>query len=130
MEPNFDTKPKLLAVLEELKPLEPIFHTPAFGKSLADFEKRMHEDYWETGASGKRYSRAYILNILAARAANPEELHWRTTDFFVREVGAENYLLTYTLTQDARMSRRATWWRRTAGGWQVLYHQGTLVQPA
>jgi hypothetical protein len=119
-----------LAVLEELKPLEPIFHTPAFGKSLADFEKRMHEDYWETGASGKRYSRAYILNILAARAANPEELHWRTTDFFVREVGAENYLLTYTLTQDARMSRRATWWRRTAGGWQVLYHQGTLVQPA
>ena len=128
MEPKFDTQPKLLAVLGELKPLEPIFHTPAFGKNLADYEKRMHEDYWETGASGKRYSRAYILNILAARAPNPDELRWRTTDFFVREVAPDNYLLTYTLNQDERVSRRASWWRRTPKGWQVLYHQGTLVE--
>jgi len=28
-----------------------------------------------------------------------------------------------------RITRRATLWRRTAGGWKVLYHQGTLVEP-
>jgi hypothetical protein len=31
--------------------------------------------------------------------------------------------------QGPRITRRATLWRRTAGGWKVLYHQGTLVEP-
>ena len=41
-------------VLEELRALEPIFHTRAFGVTLDDFARRMVDDYWEIGASGAR----------------------------------------------------------------------------
>lgn len=34
------TKPELLAVLEDLVKLEPIFHTSEFGTSAEDFEGR------------------------------------------------------------------------------------------
>jgi hypothetical protein len=41
------------------------------------------------------------------------------------------YLLIYTLLQDReRVTRRATIWRRTADGWKIVYHQGTIVQDA
>jgi hypothetical protein len=46
------------------------------------------------------------------------------------EVAPGNYLLTYTLRQPGRVTRRATLWRRTGGGWQAIYHQGTVVQEA
>jgi len=35
--------------------------------------------------------------------------------------------LTYTLDQAGRLTRRATIWLRTNEGWQILYHQGTIV---
>jgi hypothetical protein len=37
------------------------------------------------------------------------------------------YLVTYTLAQGERVTRRATLWERAAGGWRAIYHQGTLV---
>jgi len=43
----------------------------------------------------------------------------------------EVYLLTYTLLQGgSRLTRRATIWQRTKNGWQIVYHQGTIVQDA
>jgi hypothetical protein len=40
-------------------------------------------------------------------------------------------LLTYTLLQNKqRLTRRATIWQRTAEGWKIVYHQGTIVQDA
>jgi hypothetical protein len=38
------------------------------------------------------------------------------------------YLLTYTLFQGVRTTRRSTIWERTSDGWQALFHQGTLVE--
>ena len=38
--------------------------------------------------------------------------------------------MTYTLLQGARVTRRATLWRRSMSGWKILYHQGTLVNPS
>jgi len=37
-------------------------------------------------------------------------------------------LITYALEQGPRITRRATLWRRTAAGWKILYHQGTIVE--
>jgi hypothetical protein len=28
------------------------------------------------------------------------------------------------------VTRRATLWRRMSSGWKILYHQGTVVDPA
>lgn len=126
-EPERVTPPELLHVLEELRQREPIFHRPEFGRTRADFERIAAADFWEIGASGQRYSRAHVLAVLEHRTPEPAEQHWKTHDFHCRELGADTYLLTHTLEQGERVSRRSTIWRRGDDGWQVVFHQGTLV---
>jgi hypothetical protein len=113
---------------EELRRREPIFHHPEFGTTRRDFENMMDPDFWEVGASGNCYSREFVLDTLATRTPDPDEANWRVSDFQVREIAADNYLVTYTLAQGARITRRATLWRNTAAGWKILYHQGTMVE--
>jgi hypothetical protein len=125
----FVTSPELLAVLEELKQREPIFHHPEFGTTRRDYENMTDPEFWEVGASGRRYSREFVLETLENRLPDPDESKWLTRDFQCREIAADNYLITYTLIQGPRVTRRATLWRRSAAGWKVLYHQGTLVEP-
>ena len=67
MDPSLVTEPVLRDVLEELKAREPIFHRPEFGTTKVDFEGMLHEGFWEIGASGRRYSKAYVLNELEQR---------------------------------------------------------------
>ena len=129
MEPTFATDPELRNILTELSSREPIFHRQEWGTSRSDFEKVTVEDFWEVGASGRRYSREYVLQELEKRHAVPQVENWETTDFYCRKLAQDVYLLTYTLLQDQkRKTRRATIWRRTAEGWKIVYHQGTIVQ--
>ncbi len=116
-------------VLEELKAREPIFHRPEFGTSRAEFEKMMAESFWEIGASGRCYSREYVLEELDRRRENPVEDVWEASDFLCREFAPDVFLLTYTLIQnEIRTTRRSTLWQRTEVGWKILFHQGTIVQ--
>jgi hypothetical protein len=128
MEPKLVTLPKHQGVLEELKRREPIFHRPEFSGSREGLESMIAEDFWEVGASGRRYSRAYVLKTLATREKNPIEDHWQTSEFHCRELAPDLYLLTYTLLQAERKTRRATIWQRRDGDWKIVFHQGTLVQ--
>lgn len=126
-EPGPVTPPGLLPVLEALRRREPIFHRPEFGRTRADFERMVADDFWEIGASGGRYSRAHVLDVLEHRAPDPAEHAWRTRDFHCRELGPDTFLLTYTLEQGERVSRRSTIWRRDGEDWVIVFHQGTLV---
>jgi hypothetical protein len=131
MEPTFTTKPDLTGILAELMAREPIFHRPEFGTTRADFERMMAEDFWETGASGQRYSREFVLEVLEQRFAKPQQDVWEASDFLCRKLADNLYLLTYTLLQDnKRLTRRATIWQNTPDGWKIVYHQGTIVQDA
>lgn len=128
-EPTRTTDPALQDMLAELSSREPIFHRPEFGTSRADFEKMTAEDFWETGASGRRYSRKFVLDELEKRFSVPHADVWETSDFQCRRLGDDIYLLTYTLLQDhVRLTRRSTVWRKTAKGWKIVYHQGTVVE--
>jgi hypothetical protein len=131
MEPDRTTEPELLDILAELSSREPIFHRPEFGTSRADFERMTTDKFWETGASGRRYSREFVLDTLESRHRTPHEDIWETKDFHCTSLAADTYLLTYTLLQDGvRLTRRATIWKNTSEGWKILYHQGTIVQDA
>lgn len=122
------TDSDLLPVLEELRRNEPIFHTPAFGGSIADFDRWMDPGYWEVGASGRRYSREFLLKHLEE---NPpvlaSEAGWESFDYACRRVGPDTFLMTYVLRQGDRLTRRATLWQRRGAGWSILYHQGTVA---
>ena len=129
MEPTLVADPALADVLNELRAREPIFHRAEFGTSRAAFEGMMDAGFWEVGASGRRYGRAYVLDTLEARHSAPHDDVWETRDFHCIELAARTYLLTYTLVQDrVRVTRRATIWRRTDAGWKIVYHQGTVVE--
>lgn len=118
----------LVPVLKELTRLEPLFHAAARDATPQRFEELVAPEFWETGASGRRYSRAYALGVLESRSSDPAEAAWRTEGFHVSEIAPGHYLLTYTLYQSGRVTRRATLWRRTDGNWKAVYHQGTVVQ--
>ena len=124
-------KSELAEILEELKAREPIFHRAGFGTTRADYERMTAEDFWEVGASGARYDRAFVLEELERRRQNPKPDVWETSGFECRELSSDVYLLTYTLIQDhVRVTRRSTIWRRTSDGWKIVFHQGTIVQQA
>ena len=113
--------PGLLALLEDLRQREPIFHRPAF-------PTHMSPDYWEVGASGRRYSRDFILRHLEQNPPiDAATAGWQASDHSLQQLGPDTYLLAYTLLQGDRLTRRSTIWQSTSAGWQVLYHQGTIV---
>jgi hypothetical protein len=134
--PAFVTADKDLEILTELIQREPIFHQPEFGRTRSELEEMTDVNFWEVGASGRRYCRDYVLTEVANRyqdsayrgVHSAPENTWETKDFYCREIAAENYLLTYTLVQADRVTRRTTIWQRTSNGWKILYHQGTVAQ--
>jgi hypothetical protein len=120
--------PDLCSIFEELRGREPIFHTTGFGTTAADFERAIAPEYWEVGASGRRYSRDFILRTLSQNApVNAASAGWQSYGYGLRRLGPDTYLLTYTLRQEERLTRRATIWQKTFEGWRILYHQGTIV---
>ncbi|HEY2470619.1 MAG TPA: DUF4440 domain-containing protein [Terracidiphilus sp.] len=120
--------PELLPVLDELHSREPIFHTERFGKSLEDFQRSTAPDFWEVGASGRRYSREFILGMRAREELVDADIAgWRASGFGLRRLGPDCYLLTYTLDQAGRLTRRATIWEKAEGSWRIVYHQGTIM---
>ncbi|MGD9990946.1 DUF4440 domain-containing protein [Pseudonocardia sp.] len=116
-------------VLGELVAREPLFHRTEFGTTRADLEAMTAPDYWEVGASGRVHDRAFVVDVLLQRYAADEPDPWSAEGFACRPLGPGTYLLTYTLTQGTRVTRRATVWERTdaGSGWRALYHQGTVV---
>jgi hypothetical protein len=128
-EPILTTPPELQPILEALRQREPLFHRPELG---TNFAAMITDDFWEIGASGNRYSRDYVLSVLGTRPPDPAESTWRTEGHHCRRLSAgsdsDTYLLTYTLHQGNRITRRTTIWRQSPSGWQALFHQGTIVQ--
>jgi hypothetical protein len=79
------TDTDLLSLLEELRCREPIFHTPEFGTTRADFEKATAPEYWEASASGRRYSREFILSALEQNPpVDAASVVWQSYDHALR----------------------------------------------
>jgi len=118
-------------VLEELERREPIFHRREFGITREDFDRLTDVGFWEVGASGRRYDREHVWAVLEKRyASDPTgqfDVDWTASEFRLREIASNTYLLTYILEQGGRSTRRMTLWQRRAGLWKILYHQGTPV---
>ena len=128
LEPPRQTPPELLSIQAELAALEPIFHHPELGATREHYEAMTDPEFWEVGASGRRYSREHVVSTLIVRYSQPYEERWVKDDFYCQRLAPDLYLLTYTLTEGPRITRRTTLWRQTPGGWKIVYHQGTVVE--
>jgi hypothetical protein len=115
-------------VLVALMAREPIFHRREFGTSRADLEQMTTVDFWEIGASGKIYTRDYVINTLLERYKKPEQHGLTCCDFTLRRLAPTVFLLTYTLKQPSnRLTRRTTIWKQDGSNWQIAFHQGTVI---
>jgi hypothetical protein len=129
LEPEFGTAEALQPTLAELLEREPIFHRRELVHDRESFERETAPDFWEVGASGRRYSREAIWQVLAERFEHEEMSAFTISDAQLRAVAPQTYLLTYTLDDGQRLTRRLTVWRGSAAnGWKILFHQGTVVQ--
>ena len=100
---------------------------------VGDLQSELVEDFFEIGASGRLYERERVIETVVDRYErdDPGVLN-EVEEFAVREIGAHLFIATYVLHQPdghaRRSSRRATVWTNATGHWQVVYHQGTIVE--
>ena len=103
-------KSDLDAILDELRAREPIFHRREFGTRREDLLNMTADDFWEIGASGKRYDRGFVIENLLERYKTPEVDDWTCEDFTIRQIAEHLYQLNYVLHESDRRTRRTTLW--------------------
>ncbi|MCS0636078.1 nuclear transport factor 2 family protein [Streptomyces sp. LP05-1] len=122
------------AVAGELRLLD-----PAVRRSREAAGWLLHPEFSEVGASGRRWSRAELLDALPGMAGaeavtgTAAEGAVRVAGMAAVELGPELVHLTYETTGPGGRARRSSLWRRstpaeTAAGaaeWRLYYHQGT-----
>ena len=118
----------------ELIRREPIFHHPELIWDTDSFDEQIAEDFNEVGASGRRYSRSEVKEIVLGRLKGT---HADSLTYGYRIEGAESRILAddvvqvlYTLRTPSRVTRRSTLYRRRGSTWQSVFHQGTVIEGA
>ncbi|WP_225781678.1 DUF4440 domain-containing protein [Xenophilus sp. Marseille-Q4582] len=117
------------ALREELSRREDLYHAACPAATPEAFEQVVAPEFWEIGASGRPYTRAFCLQVLSQRGARPAADGWRVREARAQRLGADHALLVYTLEQPGRTTLRSTLWRRSERGWLAVFHQGTVIQP-
>lgn len=124
-EPVRSTPTDLEGMRDELAGLEATLHRPAPGWARADLSRLVTGDFWEIGASGRTYSRDYVLDTLQERSWRGQPQPFEPSRFVLQRLGGDVYLLSYDLLQGDRKTRRASVWIHTPVGWKCRFHQGT-----
>jgi hypothetical protein len=114
-------------VLAALVAREPLLHRLAEGAGRDEIDAELDDTFWEIGASGRRYARDQVIDVVLARGPDPPGGAWTLENAACRRLGPDTWMITYDLDQHGRRSRRCTVWRRHGDRWRALYHQGTLV---
>ncbi len=79
----------------------------------------LHPDWQEIGRSGRLWNRADLLESIGPIGAVELEV------IDVVDVAPDTLLLVWRAVTSADSTLRSSLWKRTAGGWQQIFHQGT-----
>jgi hypothetical protein len=90
-------------------------------------EALLHPGFSEFGASGRRWERTEMLAALAAEQPDGEEPAITATEMTGTRLADDVIHLTYLSQRAGRRALRSSIWLRTADGWRVYFHQGTLI---
>lgn len=121
-------------LLDPLIALERLLHQPAVRADATAVERLLHPQFREFGRSGRSYSRAAMLELLAAEDPADTSIEVVSQDFALQMLGDNAALLTYRSAHrspDGHLSRpswRSSIWRLEALGWQMIFHQGTATE--
>lgn len=79
----------------------------------------------EVGASGTRWGRDAILDLLAQESGQADTTEIEVSDLHGRRLGDDLIQVFWDSHRDGRRARRTSLWQSNAQGWQQIYHQGT-----
>ena len=118
-------------LLALLRSAEVALHQPGTRRDATKVEALLHDSFLEFGRSGTTYDRATILDLLASKEAGGRIV---SRDFAVISLDADAALLTYksaimdSAGKASRHALRASIWKKTPGGWKLLFHRGTPTE--
>ena len=107
--------------------LERSLLTRAVRGDRARLEALLHPEFVEIGASGRRWSRAEMLDALLQE---PTVTAVEAFDLVARQLAPEVVLVTFTTRRGTTLVHRSSIWVRRGGDWTVVFHQGTVADPA
>lgn len=120
------------ALLETLTDLETELFAPDARRSSVRLEALLHPAFFEIGRSGHVHTRD---DVLAALAKEQGPLGIQARDFALQPLAEDVLLLTYRSAQTSttgaleRHALRASIWKCSSDGWQIVFHQATPTQP-
>ncbi|WP_338701077.1 DUF4440 domain-containing protein [Streptomyces sp. Q6] len=98
---------------------------PAVRASDARVTALLDPEFFEFGASGRRWDRSSILAVTGAASEDPGPPA-RITEMAGAVLAPGLVHLTYHAEHDGRRVRRSSLWRRDPeAGWRMYFHQGT-----
>jgi hypothetical protein len=93
-------------------------------RSALRVDELLDPNFREIGSSGRLWTREEMMSALAGELSE-EAGAIEATEMAGVVVGPELVLLTYVSDRRGRRVRRSSLWRRSAGSWRLLHHQGT-----
>lgn len=116
-------------IINKIKELELSLLKPEVRSSKEALDKLLTDDFVEFGTSGKKYTKADILERLPRSI---DKIDYIVSDFSV-EVPSENMAIATFKTEktvngkDRVISQRSSHWRKTDGVWQIFFHEATPI---
>lgn len=99
---------------------------PEVRRSAELVERLLHPDFFEFGASGRRWDRAAMIESFGAEPADGDPP--AVFDLGAVRLADSVILVTYRTDYGGRLSWRSSLWRRLDNGsWCVYFHQGTPI---
>lgn len=114
--------------MNELQELEQALLTGSVRNDISRVSALLADDFREFGASGRIYSKAETLALLAAEG----EIRIAMKDFACQHITQDAALVTYRSERvcgkhDVIAALRSSLWIFRDARWQMLFHQGTRV---
>ena len=111
----------------QIKDLEVELLQPDVRKSPNRLNELLADDFFEFGASGNRYSKHEMLDLMQ----EGREAKYTVHDFATVQISPDTILATYRVEKELldngekSFSLRSSLWQNRNGQWQMFFHQGT-----
>ncbi len=117
-----------IPLFDHLKLLESKLLEPGIRKSEEALSELIHDDFIEYGSSGKIYDKSLVISFLK----NTQGEKFSVENFYVQQLSDDVALVTYNALKEKNdgtkiSSLRSSIWRLNNEKWQIIFHQGTLL---
>jgi hypothetical protein len=101
---------------------------PAVRRSAERVERLLHPDFFEFGASGRRWDRQTTIAAIGSELTDGAAPAVSTMEGV--RLADTVVLVTYTTTRPGWRARRTSVWRKGDNGtWRLYFHQATVIPP-